>query len=112
MKKSARAKVAGALVLVVFCLASSKACARPPRAREFCGVLECIDQQNEALTIRPAKGGKPLEVIWKKDTQLIHNWKFDSAASLKDGGKVCLYYRSPIFGRPFATRVVWGSTRQ
>ena len=100
-------KIIGALALMVLGFGSVDAWARPPRAREQCGVLDRIDRETRALTVRRTKEGKPLEVIWTNQTKFIGNWKFDSSSSLKEGSHVCVYYRSPFFGKPFVTKVVW-----
>jgi hypothetical protein len=46
-------------------------------------------------------------VDWKPGTSFVRGGEFDRADSLKEGARVCVYYRSPFFGRPFVTKVVW-----
>jgi len=89
------------------CLSSADSWARPPRARELCGVVERINHETYTLTVLPEKKGQPLNVVWKRDTRFIHNWKFTDSAFLKEGLRGCVYYRSPFFGKPFVTKVVW-----
>ena len=91
----------------LLCLSSADAWARPPRARESCGVIQAIDPQTHTLTVQSPKRDQPLTVVWKRDTKFIHNWKFTDSAALKEGLRACVYYRSPIFGKPFVTKVVW-----
>lgn len=109
MKSSNNRPFLSTLLLTALFLAAANAEARSPRAREWCGVLEQIGPQGETLKVRSSKGNKPLEVLWKKETRFVHNGKFDSAAALKPGERVCVYYHSPFFGRPFASKVVWGN---
>ncbi len=59
------------------------------------------------LTVLPEKKGRSLTAVWKRDTKFIHNWKLTDSAFLKGGLRACVYYRSPFFGKPFVTRVVW-----
>lgn len=84
--------------------------ARPPRARELCGVIQAIDPQTHTLTIESPKRDKPLTVVLKRETKFIRNWKFTEQDSLSEGHRACIYYRSPLFGRPFVTKVVWTTT--
>ena len=104
--KSSSLKTALAATALI-CLSSADTWARPPRARELCGVIQDIDAQTHTLTVQSPKRDQPLTVIWKRDTRFIKNWKFTDSASLKVGLQACVYYRSPLFGKPFVTKVVW-----
>ena len=95
------------LVFTALCLTASTSSARPPHARELCGVLQNVDGGAHRLALLPTGSGKPLVVDWKPDTSFIRGGEFDRADSLKEGARVCVYYRSPFFGRPFVTKVVW-----
>jgi hypothetical protein len=45
---------------------------------------------------------------WNVSTwPVIHNWHFAPADELKDGTRAVVYYRTPFFGKPFVTKVVW-----
>lgn len=96
-----------ALLLAGALLNPSNAEARPPRARELCGVIQAIDLQTCSLTIQSPKRGQPATFAIKSDTRFIKDWKFAESASLKEGLRACVYYRSPFFGKPFVTKVVW-----
>lgn len=95
------------LVLSALCFATTTSWARPPRARERCGVLQSIDREAHTLTLVPEKGERPLVAVWKSDTKFLKNWKFQPADALKEGVRACVFYRSPFFGKPFVTKVVW-----
>lgn len=97
------------LVLLVLCLAALNTWARPPRAREACGLLQNIDLDSRSLTLKADKEGRPLEVVWTGDTRFLKDWKFDAPTALKPGMRACVYYRSPFFGKPFVTKVTWTS---
>lgn len=81
--------------------------AHAPRARELCGVIQSIDSQSGTLTIQTPKENAPAAFVIKRDTRFIKDWKFTDSAALKDGMRACVYYRSPFFGKPFVTKVVW-----
>ena len=94
--------------LIIFLLAATfSAWGRTPPAREWCGVIERIDHQAKTLAVRSDKESKTFELMWRDRSQFIRNSKFDSPTTLKEGSKVCVFYRAPIFGKPFATRVIW-----
>lgn len=95
------------LVFTALSLAVSTSSARPPRASETCGVLQNVDGGAHRLVLLPNGSGKPLEADWKPDTSFVRGGEFDRADSLKEGARVCVYYRSPFLGRPFVTKVVW-----
>lgn len=107
MKRSVLTQLVGLLLAGVFLASGGNAAARPPRSREQCGVLRRIDRETQTLSLLPSQGRKSLEVLWKKDTTFLRNWKSDSVASVKEGMRICVFYRSPFFGKPFATKVVW-----
>ena len=97
----------GLAAIAVVLLSGADSWARPPRAREACGVVQKIDRETKTLTVLSEKRGEPLNVVWKRDTKFIHNRKFAESASLKEDLRACVYYRSPFFGKPFVTKIVW-----
>jgi hypothetical protein len=104
--KSSLPKIAFATAMLLG-LSGVDSSARPPRARELCGVIQAIDPQTHTLTIESPKRAEPLTVVLKRETKFIKNWKFTEQDSLAVGQHACIYYRSPMFGRPFVTKVVW-----
>lgn len=107
MKPKAFGPPVSLLAFTVICLAASTSWARPPRASEACGVLQNVDGGAHRLALVPTGHGKPLVADWKPDTSFVRGGEFDRADSLKEGVRVCVHYRSPFFGRPFVTKVVW-----
>ena len=81
--------------------------ARPPRARERTCIVQTIEHESRTMSLRCDKETKPLELVWKKDTKFLKEWKSTDVASLKAGQAVVVYYRSPFFGKKFVTKVVW-----
>ena len=110
MKRTAIAKSISLLVFTALCLTASASWARPPRAREACGGLQSVDGTAHRLALLAADSAQPLVVDWKPGTSFIRDRQFDRADSLKAGARVCVHYRSPFFGRPFVTSVVWQET--
>ena len=100
------------LLLAGTLLTAHSAQARPPRARELCGVIQTVDVQTHTLTIQSPKHDVLATFAIKRDTQYIKDWKFTDSASLKEGLRACVYYRSPFFGKAFATKIVWTNQRQ
>ena len=107
MKSEIVCRITRWLVIGVLCFATATTWARPPRAREVCGVLRSIDRDASTLTLAPEKGERPLVVIWKSDTKFLKNHKFGSADALKEGVHACVFYRSPFFGKPFVMKIIW-----
>lgn len=101
--------ICSALLLTGTLLTPQHAEARPPRARELCGVVQAIDLQTRTLTIQSPKRDMPATFAVKGDTKFIKDWKFADSAALKAGLRACVYYRSPFFGKPFVTKIVWTS---
>jgi hypothetical protein len=101
-----------ALLLTGALLNPSNAEARPPQARDLCGVIQGIDPQNHTLTVQSPKRGQPATFAVKSDTKFIKDWKLTDSTSLKEGLRACFYCRSPFFGKPFVTKVVWVNQNQ
>lgn len=110
MKTSLKLRLAfGALAIMGSLLVAPQAFARPPRAREARVVVQSVDRSNKTLTLKHPQGRGPEQVIWTKQTKFVHNGEFAPASELKESAAVVIYYRSPFFGRPFVTKVVWAN---
>jgi hypothetical protein len=107
MKYSAIPKIIGTLWLFACCFANFSAFAHTPHAREAQGVIQSIDYQKQTLTLTYVQELGPQKLIWKSDTQFLRDLKPVSATELKVGMDVTIYYHSPFFGKPYATKVVW-----
>lgn len=107
MKPKNCAKSMSLLVFAALCLTATTSWARPPRAQELCGALQVVNRQAQLLTLLPAGNELPVRLAWKPDASLVRNGLFDTPEALQAGARVCVYYRTPFFGRPFVTRVVW-----
>jgi len=103
-------KFIGALLLFACCFANSSVFAHTPHARETHGVIQSIDYRTRILTLTYFQEGGSQKLVWKSDTQWLRDMKPVRATELKMDTKVTIYYRSPFFGKPFTTKVVWCST--
>jgi hypothetical protein len=106
MKTETVPRLARSLVLGALCLAALDTLARPPRARELCGVLQSIDSDARTLILTSDKRDRQLLATWKQDTKILKNWRFESVGALKEGKHPCVFYRSPFFGKPFVTKII------
>lgn len=107
MKYFSIPKIIGPLLLFACCFASFSVFAHTPYAREAHAVIQSIDYQKRMLTLTYVQERAPQKLIWKSDTQFLRDVKPGSAAELKVGMEVTIYYHSPFFGKPYATKVVW-----
>jgi hypothetical protein len=96
------------LMFVVCCfLPGAPASAMPPLGRESDGLIQSVDANNRTLTIK-LEGESRLQTFeWNKDTRFLRDWKSTTSAALKAGVTVRIRYHSPIFGKPFVTRVIF-----
>lgn len=92
---------------VILWLAPLESQARPPRAREYQCVIQTIERNSRTMTLQCDRDAKALELVWTKQTKFLQNGKFADAVPLETNQVVVVYYRSPFFGKKFATKVVW-----
>jgi hypothetical protein len=109
MKYSSIPKIIGTLLLLACCFANSTVFAHTPHAREAHGVIQSIDYQKRILMLTYAQERGPQKLIWKSDTQFMCDLKPVSATELKEGTHITIYYHSPFFGKPYATKVAWSN---
>lgn len=107
MKMFTPTNVLGAMMLAAALLTTSSALAHTTRSRPVEATVESVSMENRTLTIASAKGKGPSVVALTKQTKFIHNWKFAPPSELRTGAHATVYYRTPFFGKPFATRIVW-----
>lgn len=96
------------IAAVAFCfLTSASAIALPPMGRESDGVIQSIDSINKTFTIKLEDESRLQSFEWNEDTKFLRDWKSKTSADLKQGVAVRIRYHSPIFGKPFVTRVIF-----
>jgi hypothetical protein len=91
-------------ILFAFCTDSW---AHSPKARELCGVIQEINAKKHTLIVRSPERKTPVTLTWTRDTEFVQNQQTTKSTMLKTGLSVCVYYHSPFFGKPFATKMVW-----
>lgn len=96
------------VLLVVSALFTAwPAAAHTTRSRPASGVVESLDSATRTMVFTPATGKAPSQLVITRQTKFIHDWQFASASEVKPGTKAVIYYRTPFFGKPFITKVVW-----
>lgn len=78
-------------------------------SRPASGVIESLDYGTRTVRFTPATGHAPTQLVVTRQTKFIHDWQFTSAGEVKPGTKAVIYYRTPFFGKPFITKVVWSN---
>ena len=76
-------------------------------SRPASGVIESLDFGTRTVLFAPTTGHAPRQLVLTCQTKFIHDWQFASAGEVKPGTKAVIYYRTPFFGKPFITKVVW-----
>lgn len=112
MKLNTPTKVFGVTLLAAVIFTASNAAAHTPRSRPVEATVESVNLENRTLTIAPAKGKGPSNLVLTRQTKFIHNWKFAPKSELKPGTHATVYYRTPFFGKPFVTKIVWLNQHQ
>ena len=107
MKPHSSRKVIGVALVASAFLTVSDTFARPPRSRPLSATVESVSLEARTLTITPAKDKGPSDLALTRQTKFLHNWKFAAADELKPGTRATVYYRTPFFGKPFVTKIVW-----
>ncbi len=100
------------VLLLVVALTTSNVEAHAPRAREAFAIIQTINYDKRILSLNYPQDRGPQELAWNSATKFLRDWKFVPAAELKNGTRVTVYYRSPFFGKPFVTKVVWTNLHQ
>lgn len=105
--KTSKAVRFGPALLGLVLLSANAANAHTVRSRLACGIVERLDLATRTAHFAPTHGKAPTELALTSQTQFVHNWHFAPADELKHGTRAVVYYRTPFFGKPFVTKVVW-----
>jgi hypothetical protein len=80
--------------------------AMPPLSRTLTGVVEHVDAAT--IIVMPDGENEPRTFRWKPSrTKFVRDAAFTGSNSLREGDRVEVRYRAPIFGEPRATRIFW-----
>jgi hypothetical protein len=98
------------LLFAIMFLATPNAGAHSPLAREASAIVQTINQDKRILTLNYPQGSGPQVVTWNSDTEFICDGKTVPATELKEGTHATIFYHSPFFGKPFATKITWSTS--
>jgi len=107
MKTSTKSGFLGAVLLAAAVFPAIPAAAHTVRSRPASGTIEALDVGTRTVKFAPTDGKAPAELALTRQTKFIHDWHFAPASELKPGTHAVVYYRTPLFGRAFVTKVVW-----
>lgn len=93
--------------LGLFFLTAPNSWARQTSSRLAEGVIEKVDQETHTLTIKSLEDSKIQVFVWNDRTKFLKNNKLTDPAALKVGTIVDYWYRAPLFGEQFVTKVTW-----
>lgn len=105
--KPSKLGLVGAVVMALSMIAARPAAAHTLRSRPAPATIETMDTVACTVRLLPTHGKAPVELVLTRQTRFIRDWRFAPASELKPGTHAVVYYRTPFFGRPFATKVVW-----
>lgn len=80
--------------------------ARTCRDQSCCGTIETIDYNARLLRIQRDGDAGPLTLVWNGRTSFVDGTRSVTAAELTRGTRVTVWYRTPFFGKRFATKIV------
>jgi hypothetical protein len=79
------------------------------RARRAAGTVLVVDHETQTCLVKPPNAKRPLLLNWDKNTRFIHNQQFTNAVALTERVSIVVFYHSPLFGKPYMTKVMWGT---
>lgn len=79
--------------------------ARPPQARTEFGTVAAADANARVIRLQLRCTAIPLTLVWNQRTRIFHGADAVSTAHLTLGTPVKVWYRTPIFGERFATKI-------
>lgn len=109
MTPSRTSGLIGAVQPATVLFAAMPAAAHTVRSRPSIGTVVSLDAAGHTVGFSPMSGKAPTELALTRQTKFIHDWHFVPASQSKFGTRAVVYYRTPFFGRPFVTKVVWVS---
>ena len=107
MTPSTASGLIGAVLLAAAMFAGMPAAAHTVRSRPSIGTVVRLDAATHTVRFSPTTCNAPTELVLTRQTKFVHDWHFVPASELKPSTRAVVYYRTPFFGRPFVTKVVW-----
>jgi len=105
-----RKSFASAALIAALCFIAPSVQAHTVHSRELDATVRTIQAETRTLVVVSAKTMSPLQFVWNKSTSFIEDDHVVDAAALREGLRVKIYYRSPFFGKPYLTKVIWNSS--
>lgn len=84
----------------------SPATARPPQAIVQRGTIEAIDRDAHILRLQRHGEAVSLMLAWNSRTHVFEGTRAVTADELTRGASVTVWYRNPLFGERFATKIL------
>ena len=109
--KNASIKI-GIVTLVLLLASGLDGWAHTPRSREISGIIQEVNVEKRMFTVEATEDGKVMKLVWTRDTKFVQDQRVVDSPALKTGLKVCVDYRAPFFGKPYATKVAWGEDQR
>ena len=95
-----------AVIGIVLVFSSVPASARLPQPIQKRGVIEMIDHPTHTLRLRVKADGRVLMLVWTPRTQILNGTRKATLTDLTKGASVTVWYRHPVFGERFATKIL------
>lgn len=73
-----------------------------PRDRYMTGIIHTVSPQTKEITIHKIADSGARTLVWTDRTRLAAP---GGPGDLQQGSQVRVHYRTPVFGRPFVTRI-------
>jgi hypothetical protein len=86
--------------------APSQGSARRPQARVESATIQTVDQNACVLRVQRYGNAIPLTLAWNSRTIFVEGARVVTSATLTKGTPVKVWYRTPLFGKRFATKIV------
>jgi hypothetical protein len=93
------------LCILLFWGTWTEVIARPPRATEGRGTIVAVEHNARTLRLQRAGEAVLLDITWNDRTRFIKQDSTVTSAQLGKGGKVTVWYHTPLFGPRWATKI-------
>lgn len=107
MSRSIKSLLFSTLLLTLVFLFTQDAAAMAIRSRPLVGTVQAFDEQTRELVFMEEGVSRASDFVVTRRTQYLLDWSSVHASDLKPGTKATVYYRKPLFGKPFITKVTW-----
>lgn len=92
--------------LLLINLATAGSFGHTVRSRELCGTIASIDASNGTVEVKSERSSEIVGLAVRDRTVILKDWKRVETAVVEGGRRACVFYRSPIFGKPFISKII------